>query len=97
MLKLAECEYHIGNTQKANEYVNSVAAAKSVELNSENTIENIKSLRNKILSGMGGYFAFLKRNGLAISELGLKDYQLLLPIPWEALNMNYNLCQNPGY
>lgn len=97
MLKLAECEYHIGNTQKANEYVNSVAAAKSVKLNSENTIGNIKSLRNKVLTGMGGYFSFLKRNGLAISELGLKDYQLLLPIPLEALNISFNVYQNPGY
>jgi hypothetical protein len=41
ILKLAECEYHLGNTQKANEYVNSVAIAKSVELNSEATIDNI--------------------------------------------------------
>lgn len=97
ILKLAECEYHLGNTQKANEYVNSVATAKSVELNSEATIDNIKSLRNKVLSDMGGYFAFLKRNSLAISELGLKDYQLLLPIPQNAMNTNYSMVQNPGY
>lgn len=97
ILKLAECEYHLGNIQKANEYVNSVATAKSVELNSEATIDNIKSLRNKVLSDMGGYFAFLKRNSLAISELGLKDYQLLLPIPQNEMNTNYSMVQNPGY
>lgn len=46
---------------------------------------------------MGGYFAFLKRNGLAKSELGLKDYQLLLPIPQNAINSNYRMVQTPGY
>lgn len=97
MLKLAECEYHLGNIQKANEYVNNVATAKSVELSNESTIDNIKFLRNKILSGMGGYFAFLKRNGIAKSELGLKDYQLLLPIPINEINANPSMVQNPGY
>ena len=97
MLKLAECEYHLGNIQKANEYVNNVATAKLVELSNESTIDNIKFLRNKILSGMGGYFAFLKRNGIAKSELGLKDYQLLLPIPINEINANPSMVQNPGY
>ena len=97
MVKLAECEYHLGNIQKANEYVNNVATAKSVELSNESTIDNIKFLRNKILSGMGGYFAFLKRNGIAKSELGLKDYQLLLPIPINEINANPSMVQNPGY
>ena len=30
ILKLAECEYHLGNTEKSHVYVNSVATAKSV-------------------------------------------------------------------
>ena len=38
-----------------------------------------------------------KRNGLAIKELGLEKYQLLLPIPENAIDMNPNLTQNPGY
>ena len=46
---------------------------------------------------MGGYFAFLKRNGIAKSELGLKDYQLLLPIPINEINANPSMVQNPGY
>lgn len=40
---------------------------------------------------------FLKRNDLAESELGIKAYQKLLPIPREQLNLNRNLTQNPGY
>lgn len=43
------------------------------------------------------YFAFLKRNGLAMKELGLEKYQLLLPIPQDELMVNPNLTQNPGY
>ena len=37
------------------------------------------------------YFAFLKRNGLAIKELGLEKYQLLLPIPQNEINMRHQL------
>ena len=32
-----------------------------------------------------------------MKELGLEKYQLLLPIPENAIDMNPNLTQNPGY
>ncbi|MBO7050814.1 MAG: RagB/SusD family nutrient uptake outer membrane protein [Bacteroidaceae bacterium] len=44
-----------------------------------------------------GRFSFLKRTGLAKSELGFEDYQLLLPIPSNEIQKNPNLTQNPGY
>ena len=59
------------------------------------SVEGIKQLRKSLK--LQDYFAFLKRNGLAIKELGLEKYQLLLPIPENAINMNPNLTQNPGY
>jgi len=46
---------------------------------------------------MGGYFAFLKRNNMAQSELDIKDYELLLPIPMGELLRNSYITQNPGY
>jgi hypothetical protein len=97
MLKLAECEYKIGNSQKAIEYINNVATAKDVSFTSEDPLENIKLIRNSVLKGMGGYFAFLKRNNLAKTTLQLEDYELLLPIPWRELAVNPSITQNPGY
>ena len=59
------------------------------------SVEGIKQLRKSLK--LQDYFAFLKRNGLAMKELGLEKYQLLLPIPENAIDMNPNLTQNPGY
>lgn len=44
-----------------------------------------------------GFSQFLKRNDLAESELGIKAYQKLFPIPEQQLHINPNLAQNPGY
>ena len=44
-----------------------------------------------------GYWATLKRLGIARQKLRCEEYQLLLPIPDEALMLNPNLVQNPGY
>ena len=44
-----------------------------------------------------GYWAALKRLGIAHSVTGCQDYELLMPFPSGELMSNPNLTQNPGY
>jgi tetratricopeptide (TPR) repeat protein len=97
LLSLAECESKLGNDAKANEYLNQVKTAKSIETTSSDVIPAISEIRSKIQIDFGGYFAFLKRTGLAMSTLGLEEYQLLFPIPQSELYSNSSMTQNPGY
>jgi tetratricopeptide (TPR) repeat protein len=97
LLSLAECESKLGNVTKANEYLNQVKSAKSIETTSSGIIPEISEVRSKIQIDFGGYFAFLKRTGLAMSTLGLAEYQLLFPIPQSELYTNSAMTQNPGY
>ena len=97
LLSLAECENKLGNDTKANEYLNQVKSAKSIETTSSDVVSTIAEVRSKIQIDFGGYFAFLKRTGLAMSTLGLEEYQLLFPIPQSEINMNPRMTQNPGY
>lgn len=97
LLSLAECESILGNDSKANEYLNQVKTAKGIETTSVDVIAAISEVRSKIQIDYGGYFAFLKRTGLAKSTLGLEDYQLLFPIPQDEIYRNPSITQNPGY
>ena len=97
LLSLAECENKLGNDTKANEYLNQVKTAKGIETASSDVIPAISEVRSKIQIDFGGYFAFLKRTGLAKSTLGLEDYQLLFPIPQDEIYRNPSMTQNPGY
>ena len=97
LLSIAECESKLGNDTKANEYLNQVKTAKGIETTSADVIASISEVRSKIQIDFGGYFAFLKRTGLAKSTLGLEDYQLLFPIPQNEINLNPSMTQNPGY
>lgn len=97
LLSLAECESKLGNDTKANEYLNQVKSAKGIETTSTDVLPAISEVRSKIQIDFGGYFAFLKRTGLAQSTLGLEEYQLLFPIPQSELDMNSAMTQNPGY
>lgn len=93
-LLYAECEIHLGNNAKASKYISEVDNVNGISGTSV-SVEGIKQLRKSLK--LQDYFAFLKRNGLAIRELGLEKYQLLLPIPQNEINMNPNMTQNPGY
>lgn len=93
-LLYAECEIHLGNNAKASKYISEVSNINGISGTSV-SVEGIKQLRKSLK--LQDYFAFLKRNGLAIKELGLEKYQLLLPIPQNEINMNPNMTQNPGY
>ena len=97
LLSLAECESKFGNESKAKEYLDEVKTAKSIETTSSDVIAAISEVRSKIQVDFGGYFAFLKRTGLAQSVLGLEEYQLLFPIPQEQIWVNPSMTQNPGY
>ncbi len=44
-----------------------------------------------------GYWAALKRLGIAQQKVHCEEHQLLLPIPYEVLMLNDKLTQNPGY
>lgn len=93
-LLYAECEIHLGNNAKSSKYISEVDNVNGISGTSV-SVEGIKQLRKSLK--LQDYFAFLKRNGLAMKELGLEKYQLLLPIPQNGIDMNPNLTQNPGY
>ena len=97
LLSLAECESKLGKDSKAKEYLNQVTTAKGMETTATDVIPAISEVRSKIQIDFGGYFAFLKRTGIAKSELGLEDYQLLFPIPQNEIYNNPYMTQNPGY
>lgn len=97
LLSLAECESKLGNDTKAIEYLNQVKSTKGIETTSSDILPAISEVRSKIQIDFGGYFAFLKRTGLAQSTLGLEEYQLLFPIPQREINTNPAMTQNPGY
>lgn len=94
MLLYAECEIHLGNNAKASKYISEVGNINGIS-GTTVSVEGIKQLRKSLK--LQDYFAFLKRNGLAMKELGLEKYQLLLPIPQNELMVNPNLTQTPGY
>lgn len=93
-LLYAECQIHLGNNAKASKYISEVGNINGIS-GTNVSVEGIKQLRKSLK--LQDYFAFLKRNGLAMKELGLEKYQLLLPIPENELMANPNLTQNPGY
>lgn len=97
LLSLAECESKLGNDAKANEYVSQVKAVKGIETTSSDVVPAISEIRSKIQIDFGGYFAFLKRTGLAMPTFGLENYQLLFPIPQDEIYKNPAMTQNPGY
>ena len=97
LLSLAECETKLNNDTKAKEYLNLVATTKGINTTSSETLAAISEVRHMIQIDFGGYFAFLKRTGQAQSALGLQEYQLLFPIPWDELSRNPYMTQNPGY
>lgn len=93
-LLYAECQLHLGNSTEASKYISEVSRLNGVS-DTNASIEGIKLLRKSLK--LQDYFAFLKRNGLAMKELGLEKYQLLLPIPKVEILRNPNITQNPGY
>lgn len=97
MLSAAECAWKLGNRSAADSYLanvlNRIGTSPTGDIS-----RDLKYAWSHDLKGTGTYFAFLKRNGMAKSELGLsKDYMLILPIPYRELMSCPGLVQNPGY
>lgn len=94
MLSYAECLYRGGNMAEAEEYLQKVVKAKGITVASD-VLNGIKEARHQLLVCCNSNFAFYKRNGIAVEELGIEEHQQLLPIPQSEV---YNgLTQNPGY
>ncbi len=96
LLSYAECLYHEGSKDDAVKYLRQVADAKGIVV-SDNLFDGIKDARRQLLLYSIGNFAFYKRNGIAVEELAIKEYQQLLPIPQSELDCNPNMTQNKGY
>lgn len=60
-------------------------------------LEAIMDERRRELLGENFMYYDLVRTGLAIEQLGLLEFQILLPIPGRELQLNPNLEPNPGY
>lgn len=95
----AECAYRLGNNSEAVNYYNKVAESRGAATISSTTdfMSAMLSLWENELKGTGTYFAFLKRNNLAEEVLNIPAYKQLLPIPWQELNTNPRIKQNPEY
>lgn len=97
LLSAAECAKAMQNEEKANSYLKEVLTAKELPT-SGNFAADLKDAWKNELKGTGTYFAFLKRNELAMDELGFNSKNwLILPIPSDEINKSSNLIQNPGY
>lgn len=57
----------------------------------------IADLWKKFIGPDYGYFALLKRLGIAEELLEIQSYQQLYPIPIQKLDLDPNMTQNPGY
>ena len=97
LLLIAECENMLGNVAASKSYITQVVQSKFLIIDQDNLPKAIAQVRCALQNQTNGYFAYLKRNGLAQELLGLEDYQLLLPIPLSELAMNPSLIQNSGY
>ena len=97
LLLLSECDYHIGNSSNAMLYLNNVATAKGINMDGLGVLEGIEMVRKNAMKDYGGMFSFMKRSGIAKTELGLQDYQMLFPIPEKELMLDGYISQNPGY
>lgn len=102
LLGLAECKFYSDSPNDADIFINEILNYYH-RLNIESTDKKqiIKEIYMKLMTNYhqySGYFAFLKRNGLAKETIGITDDNLLLfPIPQSELDLNPNMVQNPGY
>lgn len=98
LLSAAECAYRLENRAEALGYLNRVLQARNMPLVSETDfVESLRVTWQSELKGFGSYFAFLRRNDLAVGQLKIEYYQQWLPIPLEEIHRNPNIVQNPGW
>ncbi|WP_316818644.1 RagB/SusD family nutrient uptake outer membrane protein [Pedobacter nyackensis] len=100
ILLASEINLKLNNKEEAISLLNQVRVrnGKITIASSENNI--LPLLQEEIkddLNNEGVFFAFLKRNSLAESNLGIQSYQKLFPIPQKEMILNIYIMQNPGY
>lgn len=100
MLLLAEAYAQNNQLTQAIEVLNFLRKNSGLdEVNTVNTQEFHQLLLAQLKQQPYGVFRFfmLKSMGAAKQELGIEDYQLILPIPQSELDYNINAKQNPNY
>lgn len=113
LLNLAECESRLGNSAQAENYLNQVmtanigspayssnASLSSSAFTTRTSDEFINRLANvwqSELRGTGTYFAFLKRNNIAVSTLNIPIWRQVFPVPMREIFVNPSMSQNEGY
>lgn len=113
LLNLAECESRLGNSAQAENYLNQVmtanigspayssnASLSSSAFTTRTSDEFIHRLANvwqSELRGTGTYFAFLKRNNIAVSTLNIPIWRQVFPVPMREIFVNPSMSQNEGY
>ena len=113
LLSLAECESRLGNSAQAENYLNQVmtanigspayssnASLSSSAFTTRTSDEFINRLANvwqSELRGTGTYFAFLKRNNIAVSTLNIPVWRQVFPVPMREIFVNPSMSQNEGY
>jgi len=96
LLLSVECAYQMGDQARAQEYLNQIRNRNSntmVYTTGNEFIEALKETWKNTLKGGFSYFDFLKRNNLAVDELGIEAFRQLLPIPQNEPMVD----QNEGY
>lgn len=99
ILLASEVNYKLKNITKAFYYLNLVKKRNKhpLLLPDEDFINALVEEWKSDLGMEGSYFSLLKRNGLAQQLLGISDYQLILPIPQQEIDLNAYIMQNNGY
>ena len=97
LLSLSECKLNGDTPADADIFINEILDEYNLNIESTDKKQIMKEifLETNIHDG---YFAFLKRNGIAKETIGItEDYQLLFPIPQSELYNNPSMIQNSGY
>ena len=113
LLNLAECESRLGNSAQAENYLNQVMTANIgspaypanvsptssafTARTSDEFIHRLANVWQSELRGTGTYFAFLKRNNIAVDILNIPVWRQVFPVPMRELHVNPSMSQNEGY
>ncbi len=96
ILLSSECAFQMGDLAHAQEYLNQIRSRNGntmVYTTGTEFIESLKETWKNTLKGGFSYFDFLKRNNLAVDELGIEAFRQLLPVPQNEVTVD----QNEGY
>lgn len=100
LLLASEASLKLNNKEEAISLLNLVRERNektTIPSNESNVLPLLQEEVKADLNNEGIFFAFLKRNGLAESALGIQSYQKLMPIPQIEMMLNSSMVQNPGY